>query len=108
MDEPLASLDVTRRDEVLRYIELLRDDLAHPDRLRDSLGRRDHAPRGSRWCMLSEGSTLAVGPVDEVMGQLDLRPHTGRFEAGAVIDTDGLRARSCVRADHARASRAAS
>ena len=86
MDEPLASLDVVRRDEVLRYIELLRDDLSIPivyvshsvaeiTRLADTV------------VLLAEGRTLAVGPVDEVMGRLDLRPHTGRFEAGAVIDT---------------------
>src|SRR5438445_351588 len=34
-----------------------------------------------------DGSAIAVGDVDEVMGRLDLRPQTGRYEAGAVIDT---------------------
>jgi molybdate transport system ATP-binding protein len=86
MDEPLASLDVARRDEVLRYIELLRDDLAIPivyvshsvaeiTRLADTV------------VILSDGKAVAVGDVDEVMGRLDLRPQTGRYEAGAVIDT---------------------
>lgn len=86
MDEPLASLDVARRDEVLRYIELLRDDLRIPivyvshsvaeiTRLADTV------------VLLSEGSAIAVGDVDEVMGRLDLRPQTGRYEAGTVIDT---------------------
>jgi molybdate transport system ATP-binding protein len=86
MDEPLASLDVQRRDEVLRYIELLRDDLSIPivyvshsvaevTRLADTL------------VLLSEGKAIAVGDIDEVMSRLDLRPQTGRFEAGAVIDT---------------------
>jgi len=86
MDEPLASLDVARRDEVLRYIELLRDDLAIPivyvshsvaeiTRLSDAV------------VILSEGKAIAVGDVDEVMGRIDLRPQTGRYEAGAVIDT---------------------
>jgi molybdate transport system ATP-binding protein len=37
--------------------------------------------------LLSEGKVLAVGNVDKVMGRVDLRPQTGRFEAGAVIDT---------------------
>ena len=36
--------------------------------------------------LLSEGRMLAVGDVDEVMGRLDLRARTGRYEAGAVID----------------------
>ena len=86
MDEPLASLDVARRDEVLRYIELLRDDLAIPivyvshsvaeiTRLADTV------------VILSDGKAIAVGDVDEVMGRLDLRPQTGRYEGGAVIDT---------------------
>jgi molybdate transport system ATP-binding protein len=86
MDEPLASLDVNRRDEVLRYIELLRDDLHIPivyvshsvaeiTRLADTI------------VLLSEGRAIAVGDVDEVMGRIDLRPQTGRYEAGAVIDT---------------------
>jgi len=86
MDEPLASLDVQRRDEVLRYIELLRDELAIPivyvshsvaeiTRLADTI------------VVLSEGRAIAIGDVDEVMSRLDLRPQTGRYEAGAVIDT---------------------
>lgn len=86
MDEPLASLDVARRDEVLRYIELLRDDFDIPivyvshsvaeiTRLADTI------------VLLSDGKAIAVGDVDEVMGRLDLRPQTGRYEAGAVVDT---------------------
>src|SRR5262249_19584229 len=85
-DEPLASLDVPRREEVLRYVELLRDDLAIPivyvshsvaeiTRLADTV------------VLLSDGKTLAVGDVDDVMGRIDLRPQTGRHEAGAVTDT---------------------
>jgi molybdate transport system ATP-binding protein len=86
MDEPLASLDVQRRDEVLRYIELLRDDLSIPivyvshsvaevTRLADTV------------VFLAEGKAIAVGEVDEVMSRIDLRPQTGRYEAGAVVDT---------------------
>jgi len=85
MDEPLASLDVSRQNEVLLCIEQLRDDLRIPivyvshsvaeiTRLADTV------------VILADGKALAVGPVDEVMGRLDLRPHTGRHEAGAVID----------------------
>lgn len=85
MDEPLASLDLRRQNEVLRYIEQLRDDLAIPivyvshsvaeiTRLADTV------------VLLSEGKSLAVGDVESVMGRMDLRPHTGRHEAGAVIE----------------------
>ena len=37
--------------------------------------------------LLSEGKAIAVGAVEEVMGRIDLRPQTGRYEAGSVIDT---------------------
>jgi molybdate transport system ATP-binding protein len=86
MDEPLASLDAQRRDEVLRYIEQLRDDLHIPivyvshavgeiTRLADTV------------VLLADGKALAYGPVDEVMGRIDLRPHTGRYESGSVLET---------------------
>ena len=86
MDEPLASLDVLRQSEVLRYIEQLRDDLHIPivyvshavgeiTRLADTV------------VLLADGKALAYGPVDEVMGRIDLRPHTGRYESGSVIET---------------------
>ena len=86
MDEPLASLDLRRQNEVLRYIEQLRDDLAIPivyvshsvaeiTRLADTV------------VLLSEGKSLAVGNVESVMGRMELRPHTGRHEAGAIIET---------------------
>jgi molybdate transport system ATP-binding protein len=37
--------------------------------------------------VLSDGKCLAVGDVDEVMGRRDLKPATGRYEAGSVVDT---------------------
>ena len=35
--------------------------------------------------LMSEGKVVAVGPLEEVTGRLDLRPLTGRYEAGAVL-----------------------
>jgi molybdate transport system ATP-binding protein len=86
MDEPLAALDIPRKTEILDYIERLRDELNIPivyvshsvteiTRLADTV------------VVLSDGKCLAVGDVDEVMGRLDLKPATGRYEAGAVLDT---------------------
>ena len=86
MDEPLAALDVTRKTEILDYIERLRDELAIPIvyvshsvpeiiRLADSV------------VLISDGRCLAAGDVDDVMGRLDLKPATGRFEAGSLIET---------------------
>jgi molybdate transport system ATP-binding protein len=86
LDEPLASLDVPRRTEILEYIERLRDEFDIPiiyvshsvpeiTRLADTVA------------VISDGRCLAVGDVDDIMGRLDLKPHTGRYEAGAVIET---------------------
>ncbi len=84
MDEPLASLDPARKEEILPYIERLRDAMKLPivyvshsvdevTRLADTL------------VLLAEGRTVASGTVNEVFGRLDLRPHTGRFEASMVL-----------------------
>ena len=85
MDEPLAALDIPRKTEILDYVERLRDELNIPivyvshsvteiTRLADTV------------VVLSDGKCLAVGDVDEVMGRFDLRPATGRYEAGSVLD----------------------
>jgi molybdate transport system ATP-binding protein len=86
MDEPLAALDIPLRTEILDYIERLRDELDIPivyvshsvteiTRLADTV------------VVLSDGVCLAVGDVDDVMGRLDLKHATGRYEAGSVLDT---------------------
>jgi molybdate transport system ATP-binding protein len=86
MDEPLAALDIPRKTEILDYVERLRDELDIPivyvshsvteiSRLADTV------------VVLSEGKCLAVGDLDEVMGRLDLKPATGRYEAGSILDT---------------------
>lgn len=84
MDEPLANLDADRRAEILPLIESLRDDLGLPVvyvshstdeivRLADSL------------VLISDGRVAASGRVEEIMSRLDLRPLTGRYDAGAVL-----------------------
>jgi molybdate transport system ATP-binding protein len=85
LDEPLASLDAPRRDEILRYLELLRDEVEVPIvyvshaveevvRLADSV------------VLMSAGKVVAAGEVEEVMGRPDLRLAGGIFEGGTVID----------------------
>jgi molybdate transport system ATP-binding protein len=37
--------------------------------------------------LVSDGRVVATGAVASIMNRLDLKPMTGRFEAGAVIDT---------------------
>src|SRR4029450_9785740 len=86
MDEPLAALDVPRKTEILDYVERLRDEL-HIPIVYVSHSVTEITRLADTVVVLSDGRCLAVGDVDEVMGRLDLRPATGRYEAGSVLDT---------------------
>jgi molybdate transport system ATP-binding protein len=86
LDEPLASLDVPRKVEILEYIERLRDDL-HIPMVYVSHSVAEIARLADTVVVLSEGRCLAVGAADDVMGRPDLKPATGRYEAGSLIDT---------------------
>ncbi|HVO88889.1 MAG TPA: molybdenum ABC transporter ATP-binding protein [Casimicrobiaceae bacterium] len=86
MDEPLAALDIARKAEILDYIERLRDALRLP------IVYVSHSvAEVTRLCdevaILSHGTCMAVGPVGEVMHQLDVSSDARRYEAGAVVDT---------------------
>ena len=84
MDEPLASLDAPRKAEILPFIERLRDELKIPI-VYVSHVMEEIVRLADTMVLLSEGQVAAVGPLDDVMSRLDLRPLTGRYEAGAVI-----------------------
>jgi molybdate transport system ATP-binding protein len=85
MDEPLAALDAPRKAEILRYVELLRDELALPI-VYVSHAIEEVTRLADRMVLMSEGRVTAQGSVAELMGREDLMPYTGRFEAGAVIE----------------------
>jgi molybdate transport system ATP-binding protein len=86
MDEPLAALDLPRRTEILDYIERLRDEL-HIPIMYVSHSIPEITRLADTVVVLSDGKCLAVGDVERVMGRLDLKPATGRYEAGSLIDT---------------------
>jgi molybdate transport system ATP-binding protein len=86
MDEPLAALDEARKLEILPYVERLRDVTKVP------IVYVSHSvPEVTRLAttvvIMSDGRVAAAGDVAEVMGRLDLFPLTGRYEAGAVLET---------------------
>ena len=85
LDEPLSSLDGPRKGEILSYIERLRDTFAVP-MIYVSHSVAEIARLADAVVLLAEGQCLATGPVEQVMGRMDLKPHTGRYEAGAVIE----------------------
>jgi len=86
MDEPLAALDVPRKAEILDYVERLRDELDIPI-VYVSHSVPEIARLADTVVVLSDGKCLAVGNVDDVLGRLDLKAATGRYEAGSVLDT---------------------
>ena len=89
MDEPLASLDNPRRMEILRYVERLRDELKLPvvyvsHSVAEVTRLADHV------VLLDDGKVLAHGGVQEIFNRADLRPHTGRYEGGALIEAEAI------------------
>ncbi len=84
MDEPLASLDAPRRHEILSFIELLRANFAIPI-VYVSHAMEEVIRLADTLVLVSDGRIAATGQVEELLSRLDLRPLTGRYEAGAVI-----------------------
>ena len=84
MDEPLASLDAARKNEILPFIERLNAEFAVPI-IYVSHSAEEIVRLADTLVLLSNGRVAAVGAVEELMSRLDLRPLTGRYEAGSVI-----------------------
>jgi molybdate transport system ATP-binding protein len=85
LDEPLAALDVARREEVLPYFEALRDQLSIPmvyvsHQFEEVLRLATHL------VLLGDGKVLAEGPVQEVSLRPELQAIVGSDQVGAVVD----------------------
>jgi molybdate transport system ATP-binding protein len=84
MDEPLAALDLTRKEEILPYLEQLHETLKTP------LLYVSHAPDevarlADHIVVLDGGRALASGPLTESLARLDLPIRLGE-DAGVVLD----------------------
>ena len=85
LDEPLASLDAARREEVLPYLETLRDQLAIP--MVYVSHDFDEVLRLATYVVLMEsGRTIAQGGVADMSLNKDLRSIIGADAVGAIID----------------------
>jgi molybdate transport system ATP-binding protein len=85
LDEPLAALDGQRRLEIMPYFERLRDETEIP-MLYVSHSIDEVTRIADRMIVLDCGRVEAVGSIADITSRLDLFPHSGRFEAGAVVD----------------------
>jgi molybdate transport system ATP-binding protein len=84
MDEPLAALDLARKQEILPYLERLHRELDIPllyvSHLPDEVARlADHL------VVLDQGRVRAHGPLSETVSRLDLPLHLGE-DRGVVLD----------------------
>ncbi|SDF57409.1 molybdenum ABC transporter ATP-binding protein [Sulfitobacter delicatus] len=88
MDEPLASLDGPRKQEILPYLERLRDgDLRLPI-LYVSHAVDEVARLADRLVLLQDGRIKAQGALFDVMADPAAVPLLGVREAGAVLEAD--------------------
>jgi molybdate transport system ATP-binding protein len=85
LDEPLAALDAARREEVLPYLEALRDRLSIPmvyvsHQFEEVLRLATHV------VVMDAGSVIAQGSLNEVSLAPELRAIVGPDAVGAVLD----------------------
>jgi len=85
MDEPLAALDLKRKQEILPYLERMHDELSIPiiyvSHAPDEVARlADHL------VLLDAGRVVASGPLTETLARADLPP-TFADDTGVVLET---------------------
>ena len=90
MDEPLASLDGPRKQEILPFLERLRDGPLGLPILYVSHAVDEIARLADTLVLIQNGCVQAQGPLFEVMSDPAAVPLLGVREAGAVIEADVL------------------
>jgi molybdate transport system ATP-binding protein len=86
MDEPLAALDLKRKNEILPYLERLHGELDIPV-LYVSHAPDEVARLADHLVVLEQGRALASGPLGETLARLDLPIRLGE-DAGVVLEGD--------------------
>jgi molybdate transport system ATP-binding protein len=84
LDEPLSALDQARKDEILPYLEMLRDARRLPI-LYVSHAIDEVARLADHLVVIEGGKTRASGSIFDVLGRSDLAPLTGQFDTGTVL-----------------------
>lgn len=96
MDEPLAALDQTRKQDILPYLECLRDQAGLPI-LYVSHSPAEVARLATTVVLMDQGRVAAAGPVAALLSDPLVAPILGLAEAGAILsarveaqEADGL------------------
>ncbi|MGH6611384.1 MAG: molybdenum ABC transporter ATP-binding protein [Burkholderiaceae bacterium] len=84
MDEPLASLDAQRKDEVLNYVGKLRDEFNVPI-LYVSHALDEVLRLATSLVLIDHGRVVASGQVSEVLTRRDVRDRLGGAEFGTLV-----------------------
>ena len=85
LDEPLASLDASRREEVLPYLETLRDKLAIP-MVYVSHNFDEVLRLATHLVLMESGKTVAQGDLGEMSLHPRIRAIIGADAVGAIVD----------------------
>jgi len=84
MDEPLASLDASRKAEILPYIERLRDEFAIPI-LYVSHSLDEVLRLATALVLVDAGRVVTAGPISDVLLDESARPFFAGAEPGALV-----------------------
>ena len=84
MDEPLAALDPARKAELLPFIAQLSRRFSTPI-LYVSHSMDEVLRLADTLALMDEGKVAAAGPLEALLSDPGLRPLTGRYDAGAVV-----------------------
>ncbi len=85
LDEPLASLDLQRKQELLPFIRQLHEHLRIPV-LYVSHGLTEILQLADRVILLKEGQVVGTGTLNEVFTTLNFRTQLGSHRIGAILD----------------------
>ena len=104
MDEPLASLDDSRKDEILPFIERLRDEARVPI-VYVSHSLPEVARLATTVVVFQDGRIMATGSPTDVLGRADVLAPYVVVRSRSPDRGDGLRARPRLRPDRAAIAR---
>lgn len=84
MDEPLAALDETRKDEIMPWLERLRDEVRLPI-LYVTHSTPEILRLATTLVLMRQGRAVYAGPLNDALSDPDIGPLIGTREVGALI-----------------------